>query len=82
MGKQQGRKTLFSRTVMPSTLYDSDLWREYAAQMRALSGAMPDPQAKQRTLAAAAGFDQIAQLAEKLCTPGRRSLMQLLNRPA
>jgi hypothetical protein len=50
--------------------------------MRALSGTMPDPQAKQRTLEAAAGFEQIAQLADKLCSPGKRSLMQLLNRAA
>jgi hypothetical protein len=65
---------------MQSTLYDSDLWREYAAQMRALSGATPDPHVRQRTLDAAMGFERIAQLADKLGFSGQRSLMQLLNR--
>ncbi len=65
-----------------STLYDADLWREYAEQMRALSGAMPDSQAKQQTLDAAAGFDQIALLADKLGSTEKRSLMRLLKRAA
>jgi hypothetical protein len=67
---------------MQSTLYDADLWREYAAQMRTLSGGIADPQAKQRTLDAAAGFEQIAQLADKLGSAGKRSLMGLLRRAA
>jgi hypothetical protein len=71
---------LVSVTTMQSTLYDVELWREYAAQMRTLSGSINDPKARQRTLEAAAGFDQIAQLASKLGSGGRRSLMGLLSR--
>ncbi len=69
-------------TVMQSTLYDVDLWREYASQLRALSGTMPDPQSKQRTLEAADGFENIAQLASKLESTGKRSLIRLLHRAA
>ncbi len=71
---------LVSVTAMQSTLYDVELWREYAAQMRALSGSINDPGTRQRTLEAAAGFDQIAQLAGKLGSGDRRSLMGLLSR--
>ena len=67
---------------MQPTLYDVDLWREYAAQMRALSGVMTDASAKQRTLEAAAGFDQIAQLASKLAPSGKRSFLGVLRRAA
>ena len=51
---------------MSSTLYDIELWREYAQQMRALSRRMADPRARQHALAAAAGFERIADLASKL----------------
>ncbi|MFZ1109810.1 MAG: hypothetical protein WAN43_15865 [Rhodomicrobium sp.] len=43
---------------------------------------MPDSQAKQQTLDAAAGFDQIALLADKLGSTEKRSLMRLLKRAA
>jgi hypothetical protein len=65
---------------MQSTLYDVDLWREYAAQLRALSGTIPDPRAKRQTLEAADGFEHIAQLAGALQSTGKRSLMRLLSR--
>jgi hypothetical protein len=71
---------LVSVTTMQSTLYDVELWREYAAQMRALSGSIKDEKTRRRTLEAAAGFEQIAQLASKLGSGGRRSLMGLLSR--
>lgn len=48
------------------TLYDVELWREYANQMRALSKRVTDPRIKQRALVAAAGFERIADLASKL----------------
>jgi len=51
---------------MSSTLYDIELWREYAEQMRALSQRVTDPRVERRALAAAAGFERIADLASKL----------------
>ena len=49
-----------------TTLYDADLWHEYANQMRALSKRVTDPRVRQRALVAAAGFERIADLATKL----------------
>jgi len=57
---------------MSSTLYDIELWREYAQQMRALSQKASDPRVRQRALAAAAGFERIADLASKLQSSGER----------
>jgi hypothetical protein len=51
---------------MSSTLYDIELWHEYAQQMRALSRRATDPRVRQRALAAAGGFERIADLASKL----------------
>lgn len=51
---------------MPSILYDIELWREYANEMHALSQQMSDPRMRRHALAAAAGFERIADLAEKL----------------
>ena len=67
---------------MQTTLYDVELWREYAMQMRALSQAMTDPQTKQHTLAAAAGFDRIAELASTLESKRERRPKGLLRRRA
>ena len=49
-----------------TTLYDAELWHEYANQMRALSNRATDPRIRQRALVAAAGFERIADLAAKL----------------
>ena len=51
---------------MPSILYDIELWREYANEMHALRQMATDPRIRQHALAAAAGFDRIAALAERL----------------
>ena len=51
---------------MSLILYDVELWHEYASQMRALAKSMADPRMRQRMLAAAAGFERIAELAKKL----------------
>ena len=57
---------------MSSTLYDIELWREYAEQMRALSQRATDPRVRRRALAAAAGFERIADLAGKLRSSSER----------
>jgi len=54
------------------TLYDVELWREYAKQMRALSTRVTDPRIKQRALVAAEGFERIADLASKLRSTSER----------
>jgi hypothetical protein len=51
---------------MLATLYDVELWHEYANQMRSLSKRVTDPRIRQHALAAAAGFERIAELAAKL----------------
>jgi hypothetical protein len=51
---------------MLTTLYDAELWHEYANQMRALSKKVTDPRIRQHALVAAAGFERIADLANKL----------------
>jgi hypothetical protein len=61
---------------MLTTLYDVELWHEYANQMRALSKRATDPRIRQHALVAAAGFERIAGLAAKLrltCERRRRS---------
>jgi len=57
---------------MSPTLYDVELWREYAKQMRALSQKMTDPRIRQHTLAAAIGFERIANLAGQLQAASER----------
>ncbi len=57
---------------MPPTLHDVELWLEYANQMRELSKKITDPRIRQRTLAAAAGFEHIADLASKLRSTSER----------
>ncbi len=57
---------------MSSILYDVELWREYAKQMHALSRKVTDPRIRQRALAAAAGFEQIAELAAKMRSSAER----------
>jgi hypothetical protein len=57
---------------MLTTLYDVELWHEYANQMRALSKRVIDPRIRQRALAAAAGFEHIAELASKLRSSSER----------
>ena len=51
---------------MSPTLYDAELWREYAKQMRVLSQKTTDPRIRRHTLAAAIGFERIADLAGQL----------------
>ncbi len=53
---------------MQTILYDVELWREYAKQMHSLSRRATDPRIRQRALAAAAGFERIAELASKMRT--------------
>jgi hypothetical protein len=57
---------------MSSILYDTELWREYAEQMRALSQRVIDPRVRRHTLAAAEGFERIADLASKLRSSSER----------
>ncbi len=58
--------------AMLTTLYDEELWHEYAIQMRTLSKAATDPRMRQRALAAAVGFERIAELASKLRSTSER----------
>lgn len=51
---------------MPSILYDIELWREYAKEMFVLSQKTTDPRIRRHALAAAEGFERIADLAAKL----------------
>lgn len=64
---------------MRETLYDVDLWCSHAAEARALSQAIADPQTRQQMLIVAAGFDRIAQLAGQLVSVSEQRNMQ---RPA
>jgi hypothetical protein len=47
---------------MQSTLYNTELWLDYSAEMRALSWTMTDPDVRELLLTAALGFEYIAQL--------------------
>lgn len=55
---------------MPTKLYNVQLWREHAAQARALSRALSDPKTKQQVWDIAVGFDRIAELAWQLQSAG------------
>jgi len=57
---------------MSTTLYDAELWREYAKQMRMLSQNTTDPRIRRHTLAAAIGFERIADLAGQLQSASER----------
>jgi hypothetical protein len=64
---------------MQPTLYDVELWLDYAAKMRALSWTMTDPSTRQLLLTAAGGFDTIAQLAGALSAGSKPPLVLMLN---
>ena len=57
---------------MPGTLYDVELWSRHAAEARALSRTIADPQTRRQILNVAAGFDRIAQLASQLASASER----------
>ncbi len=61
---------------MSGTLYDVELWRQHAAEARALSRAVADEQTRRQALTVAAGFDRIAQLAGQLVASERMSGQQ------
>ncbi len=64
---------------MHSTLYNVELWRDHAAQLRALSWATTDPNTRKLMLATAAGFDTIAQLAGALIAASKQPFVLSLN---
>lgn len=64
---------------MQSTLYDAELWRDHAAQMRTLSSSASDPNVRQLMLTTAAGFDTIANLSRALKAEKRPPLVLQLN---
>ena len=57
---------------MSPILYDVELWREYAKQMRVLSQKTTDPRISRHMLAAATGFERIADLAGQLQSASER----------
>ncbi len=52
--------------MMLNILYNAELWRQHAAEARAIAETLSDPKAKQQMLDIAARFDRIAGLAVKL----------------